>query len=84
MPFNFLTMQHYQVNYESLFSEINSQIILNDKQIQYEYIQTWINVLKDCDNTISKQLSTKESIMQCKCQYKSVQKVEYKNVQFSA
>lgn len=62
MPFNFLTMNHYKIDYDKLFREVNSKPILRDKEMQFQLINKWINVLKEADKKITKQLSTERNI----------------------
>ncbi len=62
MPFDFIALQHYSISYTDLFNEINSHKILDDSNIQTEYLLLWMNKLYDLDKFITGQLSTEKSI----------------------
>lgn len=64
MPFDFVNKELYKINYNNLFEEIMEKNILSDKILQYKYILEWINALKESDDIISKQLSTKKSVLE--------------------
>ena len=64
MPFNFLTLEHYSVDYGKLFDEVNSNVILRDSEIQVQVVNAWITMLKKDDRVITDQLSTPESILE--------------------
>ncbi len=63
MPFNFITFEHYSIDYKRLFNELNSQKIFNDTLIQTQYLHNWMDVLKDCDNTTKRQLNSIPKIL---------------------
>lgn len=62
MPFDFINHQNYSIDYSKLFNEFNSQEILNDMNIQVQYLKLWINALIEHDNILTNQLKTKEDI----------------------
>ncbi len=62
MPFNFTTMKHYKIDYNKLFNETNSQEILDDKFLQGQLISAWMSILKNEDDVLTKQLSSKKSM----------------------
>lgn len=63
MPFDFCNYKHYSVNYLSLFNELNSNKILSDKNLQIEFLRSWMKHLKHADDTITNELKTQESII---------------------
>jgi hypothetical protein len=63
MPFDFDKMEHYSVDYDHLFEEINKQKILDNKVVQSHYLNHWRNALEKKDGEITKKLSTPKGIM---------------------
>lgn len=50
MPLDMMLNKIYQINYTTLYREINSLQIFNDSQIQSLYLNKWIEVLKQAEN----------------------------------
>jgi hypothetical protein len=64
MPYNFITNQIYNVDYDALFNELTKTQILKSKELNDYYIKRWIAILKEHDQTLMKQFSSKEYKMQ--------------------
>lgn len=64
MPFDFIGYKPYSINYNSFFNELNLNRIFNDKNVQGQYLSRWMDVLKNHDSNLVKQLSTKEAIIE--------------------
>ena len=63
--------------------EISVYMSHEDTDTRKGYIYYYMEIEKNC-TYMDKALLEFKYVNGCKCQYKSVQKVEYKNVQFSA
>lgn len=63
MPFDFKNFKSYTINYDKLFNEVNKNNIFNDKNIQIQYLNRWIDVLKEHDKIIVNQLNTANDIL---------------------
>lgn len=62
MPFDFLKMKPYKINYDTFFEELNKNKILNDKMLQEAYLRKWKEVLIEHDNVLLNGLKTSEDI----------------------
>ncbi len=63
MPFDFLELKHYEVDYKELFEELNSQNLFSDRNAQNMYFMRWMEELKNCDKVIRNELNSKEDIL---------------------
>lgn len=63
MPFDFMEYKTYSINYKNLFNEVNVNKIFKDKNIQVQYLNRWMDVLKEHDNILVNQLNTPEAIL---------------------
>lgn len=63
MPFNFAKYEHYSINFTELFKEINSKKILDDVNVQTEYLKLWKKVLVEHDAALTNQLASPRSIL---------------------
>lgn len=63
MPFDFAKYKHYSINYTSLFNVLNSYNIISDKNLQAQYLKSWMSTLINSDNIITNELKTQESIL---------------------
>ncbi|WP_277407376.1 hypothetical protein [Lacrimispora xylanisolvens] len=64
MPFDFMNHRVYMVDYSKIFDEIMGQRVLSNKDIQAQYLRQWLNVLRQHDDILIKQFSTKQAIME--------------------
>lgn len=62
MPFDFLKLKHYDINYESFRNELLKAQIFNDIQIQKMYINRWIKELSERDRILYNSLDSVDKI----------------------
>lgn len=63
MPFDFARRKHYSIDYEDVFNDINANTILDNPNIQAQFLRMWINILKEHDQILKNQLKTREDIL---------------------
>lgn len=52
MPIDFESKKIYNVDFDELYKEINGAVLLDDKDIQKEYLLNWMNVLKEANEKL--------------------------------
>lgn len=57
MPFDFIDLKYYSVDYEKLFEEFNKHKIIDDINLQNIYLSKWKDVLKKLDSVLLKEIS---------------------------
>jgi hypothetical protein len=64
MPFDFANNKTYTVDYKGIFNEIMERKILLDINLQFNYLNRWIKLLRKHDDMLVKQFSTREQIIE--------------------
>lgn len=56
MPFDLQTMNEYHIDYDEVFTILNNEKILDDKEIQEQYLIHWMKWLKENDEIVVKDM----------------------------
>lgn len=62
MPFDFIKLQPYRINYKQLFDGLKNAPLLDNQKLKEEYLNYWLTVLKEHDKTAVKAFDTPEKI----------------------
>lgn len=58
MPFDFLKLQPYSINYEILFNELKSAPILSSQNLKEQYLDIWKEALIESDKIVEEAFNT--------------------------
>jgi hypothetical protein len=75
MPFDFKKFQHYSINYSELFAQLNSKKILNDSNIQANYLLLWLKYLSSYDQNNTNKLNDQRSIIEMQLKLQSEREI---------
>lgn len=59
MPVTFHEPEIYYINYNELFIGLNNDEFLNDKELQYYYLESWLDKLREADDDVIKNIEQK-------------------------
>lgn len=61
IPVTFHEPEIYYINYDELFKGLNNDEFLNDKELQYYYLASWLDKLRKADNDVIKNIEQKRT-----------------------
>ena len=62
MPFNFIDLETYQIDYKNLFEYFKNFPILDDESLQKKYLYKWIGMIEHSDELLVSQMNSKIQI----------------------